>query len=53
VGNEEKGLRPLVRKTCDFAVRIPAGGEIESLNAATAGALALYEVQRQRAIKKP
>lgn len=51
VGNEEKGLRPLVRKTCDFAVRIPAGGEIESLNAATAGALALYEVQRQRAIK--
>lgn len=48
VGNEQKGLRPLVRKHCDFLVRIPAGGPLQSLNAATAGAIALAEVQRQR-----
>jgi 23S rRNA (guanosine2251-2'-O)-methyltransferase len=48
VGNEQKGLRPLVRKHCDFLVRIPALGPLQSLNAATAGAIALAEVQRQR-----
>ena len=48
VGNEQKGLRPLVRRHCDFLVRIPASGPLQSLNAATAGAIALAEVQRQR-----
>jgi 23S rRNA (guanosine2251-2'-O)-methyltransferase len=48
VGNEQKGLRPLIRKYCDFLVRIPASGPFQSLNAATAGAIALAEVQRQR-----
>jgi 23S rRNA (guanosine2251-2'-O)-methyltransferase len=48
VGNEQKGLRPLIRKLCDFLVRIPSGGPLQSLNAATAGAIALAEVQRQR-----
>jgi 23S rRNA (guanosine2251-2'-O)-methyltransferase len=48
VGNEQKGLRPLVRKHCDFLVRIPASGPLQSLNAATAGAIALAEAQRQR-----
>ena len=48
VGNEQKGLRPLIRKHCDFLVRIPAFGPLQSLNAATAGAIALAEVQRQR-----
>lgn len=48
VGNEQKGLRPLIRRNCDFLVRIPAGGPLESLNAATAGAIALAEVQRQQ-----
>jgi 23S rRNA (guanosine2251-2'-O)-methyltransferase len=53
VGNEQKGLRPLVRRHCDFLVRIPAGGPLQSLNAATAGAIALAEVQRQRgAVRK-
>lgn len=51
VGNEQKGLRPLVRKHCDFLVQIPALGAIQSLNAATAGAVALAEVQRQRLMK--
>jgi len=48
VGNEQKGLRPLVRKHCDLLVQIPADGPIQSLNAATAGAIALAEVQRQQ-----
>ncbi len=51
VGNEQKGLRPLTRKHCDFLVHIPAGGPLQSLNAATAGAIALAEVQRQRLTK--
>jgi 23S rRNA (guanosine2251-2'-O)-methyltransferase len=54
VGNEQKGLRPLIRKHCDLLVRIPTGGPIQSLNAATAGAIALAEVQRQQlAATKP
>jgi 23S rRNA (guanosine2251-2'-O)-methyltransferase len=48
VGNEQKGLRPLVQRHCDFLVRIPAAGPVQSLNAATAGAIALAEIQRQR-----
>jgi 23S rRNA (guanosine2251-2'-O)-methyltransferase len=48
VGNEQKGLRPLVRKECDLLLHIPASGPLDSLNAATAGAVALAEVQRQR-----
>ena len=49
VGNEQKGIRPLVRKNCDLLLQIPAIGPLQSLNAATAGAVALAEVQRQRA----
>ncbi len=48
VGNEQKGMRPLIRKACDLLLRIPAGGPLQSLNAATAGAVALAEIQRQR-----
>jgi 23S rRNA (guanosine2251-2'-O)-methyltransferase len=48
IGNEEKGLRPLVRKRCDFAVTIPMPGELDSLNASVAAGIALFEVVRQR-----
>jgi 23S rRNA (guanosine2251-2'-O)-methyltransferase len=47
-GAEGKGLRPLVRKTCDDAVSIPLGGNVESLNVSVAAALLLYEAKRQR-----
>ena len=42
VGSEGRGMRPLVRKSCDFLLRLPMRGEIESLNAAVAGSVALY-----------
>lgn len=48
VGNEGKGIRRLVKEHCDFLVRIPVRGKIESLNASVAGALVMYEVVRQR-----
>ena len=48
LGSEGEGVRPLVRKTCDHVARIPMAGEVGSLNVAAAGAVALYEVARQR-----
>jgi len=48
LGAEGRGLRPLVRRTCDAAVRIPLAGQIESLNVSVAAALLLFEATRQR-----
>lgn len=48
LGSEGSGVRPLVRKTCDHVARIGMAGRIGSLNVAAAGAIALYEVARQR-----
>jgi 23S rRNA (guanosine2251-2'-O)-methyltransferase len=47
-GAEGRGLRPLVRRTCDDAVSIPLLGRVESLNVSVAAALLLYEARRQR-----
>jgi len=48
VGNEQKGLRPLVRKSCDTLIAIPRAGNLQSLNAAMAATIALAEINRQR-----
>ncbi len=48
IGSEQRGLRPLVRKACDSTVSIPQQGKIDSLNASAAGAVAMFEVVRQR-----
>jgi len=50
LGSEGSGVRPLVRKTCDHVARLPMVGEIGSLNVSAAGAIALYEVARQRRV---
>ena len=42
VGSEGEGLRELTRKKCDIVLKLPMRGEIESLNAAVAGSVALY-----------
>ncbi len=48
VGNEGKGISRLVREHCDLLIKLPMYGHINSLNAAVAGSIALYEALRQR-----
>lgn len=48
VGNEGQGMRSLVRNSCDFLLKLPMRGQIESLNAAVAGSVALYLVWQAR-----
>jgi 23S rRNA (guanosine2251-2'-O)-methyltransferase len=49
LGSEGKGVRPLVRRSCDHVARIAMRGGVGSLNVSAAGAIAFYEVARQRA----
>lgn len=48
LGSEGKGLSRLVRESCDLLVTIPLSGVIASLNVSAAGAIACFEVKRQR-----
>ncbi|RME64413.1 MAG: 23S rRNA (guanosine(2251)-2'-O)-methyltransferase RlmB [Caldilineae bacterium] len=48
VGSEGAGLSRLTREKCDFLVRLPMAGRVESLNAAVAGSIVLYHAFRQR-----
>ncbi|MGO1511306.1 MAG: 23S rRNA (guanosine(2251)-2'-O)-methyltransferase RlmB [Actinomycetaceae bacterium] len=52
-GSEGKGLSRLVRETCDVVASIPIGTAVDSLNAAVATGVALYEVSRRRAEAAP
>jgi 23S rRNA (guanosine2251-2'-O)-methyltransferase len=53
VGAEGKGLGRLVSERSDALVSIPLGGKVGSLNAAVAGALALFETRRRRLFEPP
>lgn len=48
LGGEGSGVRRLVRDTCDLLVTLPMRGHVESLNAATAGSIALYSAWQAR-----
>ena len=51
VGSEGEGMRLLVRKSCDLLVRLNMVGQVESLNAAVAGSIALYLAKQARMIQ--
>jgi 23S rRNA (guanosine2251-2'-O)-methyltransferase len=53
MGAEGSGLRQLTRETCDFTVRLPQAGTVESLNVSVATGMLLYEAIRQRLASKP
>lgn len=52
VGSEGKGMGRLTKEQCDFIVRMPMVGRINSLNASVAGSILMYESMRQRLAKK-
>jgi 23S rRNA (guanosine2251-2'-O)-methyltransferase len=51
MGAEGTGMRHLTRQHCDFLVKIPMAGQVESLNVSVAAGVMLYEVFRQKRIK--
>jgi len=53
LGAEGAGLRQLTQRTCDFTVRLPQLGAVESLNVSVAAGMLLYEAVRQRAPRRP
>ena len=48
IGSEGDGMGRLVKESCDFIIRLPMKGKIDSLNASAAAAITMYEVLRQR-----
>lgn len=53
VGSEGRGLTANIRKRCQMLVRLPMQGQVSSLNAATAGAIALFDIVRRQHAESP
>ena len=52
IGNEGKGMSELVKKNCDFLVKIPVLGKVQSLNASVSTGIIIYEAVKQRSFLK-
>jgi len=52
LGGEAKGIRPLIKKKCDFLLTIPMAGSFDSFNVAVAAGIIQYEIFCQRSMKK-
>lgn len=50
MGNEEKGISPVLMKECDHKLLIPMAGNVESLNVSVSAGVLVYEVIRQRSL---
>jgi len=50
MGGESSGMRPLVKKQCDYLINIPTTGELESLNVSVAAGIVLFEIFIKHAI---
>ncbi len=48
IGNENQGMGRLIKEKCDFLIKLPMLGHIQSLNASVAAGVTMYEVVRQR-----
>jgi len=48
IGNENKGMGRLIKEKCDFLIKLPMLGHVQSLNASVAAGIMMYEVVRQR-----
>jgi 23S rRNA (guanosine2251-2'-O)-methyltransferase len=51
MGSEGSGIRPLIRKKCDFLLAIPMAGKLHSLNVSVAAGIILYEIARKQGRK--
>jgi 23S rRNA (guanosine2251-2'-O)-methyltransferase len=47
MGSEGRGIRPLIRKNCDFLISIPMRGRVASLNVSVAAGVILFEILRK------
>lgn len=52
IGSEGNGVSRLVKEKCDGTVSMPMKGKINSLNASVAAGVLMYEVAKQRLLKK-
>ena len=48
IGSEGNGISRIVREECDYLVKIPMWGKINSLNASVSAAIIIYEIRRQQ-----
>ena len=48
MGGESRGIRPLIRKKCDFLISIPMRGQVTSLNVSVAAGIIIHEIFRKR-----